>query len=203
MGHSGANTVVTTNPAKLQFTNPGTTNGTGFTDTFYYYGDIVVTNDGAQVNISMKRATSMFRMKTNDSKPANVKKFQFYYTGGSGALDATTGFGCVNSKQTVIVTLDDAQTGQPLTFDMYTFIHQEHGTVTFTVTAFNDVDSVLYTKEFKAQMKRNCITQYTGNFFTNGNEEEPDVPTEPEPEDPSSDVIYVDSEWADVFEYTF
>ena len=206
LGHSGTNNVTTTDPTKLQFTNPGSATGIGFTDTFYYYGDMTVSSDGAQVDISMKRATSMFRLKTADAKPANVKKFQFYYTGGSGALDATTGLGCVNSKQSVFVSLGDTQTGQPLTFEMYTFLHQESGIVTFTVTAFDDSDGVLYEKEFKASMKRNCITQYTGNFFTNDGGEDPetpDIPTDPTPSEPSFDGVYVDPEWGDVFEYTF
>lgn len=204
LGHSGATNVTTTNPSKLQFTNPSASNGTGFTDTFYYYGDLVVSSDGTQVNINMKRATSMFRLKTNDVKPSNVKKFQFYYTGGSGALDATTGLGCVNSQQSVFVTLDDVQTGQPLTFEMYTFLHDEEGAVTFTVKAFGATDNILYTKEFKnVSMKRNCITQYSGDFFTNDDVDTPDEPITPQPSEPSSGVVYVDPEWADVFEYTF
>ena len=206
LGHSGAGNVTTTNPAKLQFTNPETTNGTGFSDTFYYYGNMVVGGDGAQVNISMKRATSMFRLNTNDAKPSKVKKFQFYYTGGSGALDATTGLGCVNSQQSVFVTLDDAQTGQPLTFEMYTFLHDESGSVSFTVKAFGVTDNILYTKEFKnVPMRRNCITQYSGDFFTNDDGETPDEPVMPQPgpDEPSSSVVYVDPEWADIFEYTF
>ena len=204
LGHSGAGTVTTTKPEKLQFSNPSASGGTGFTDTFYYYGDMDVSSDGAHVDISMERATSMFRLKTSDVKPANAKKFQFYYTGGSGALDATTGLGCVNSKQSVFVTLDDAQTGQPLTFEMYTFLHQESGAVTFTVTAFDDYDDVLYTKEFKnVPMKRNCITQYTGAFFTNEDIEVPEGPTIPPSNDTSSNVVYVDPEWENVFEYTY
>lgn len=212
LGHSGAYTVPTTNPEKLQFTNPGATNGTGFTDTFYYYGDLIVSSDGVQVEINMERATSMFRLKTNDGKPAKVKKFQFYYTGGSGALNATTGFGCVNSKQSVFVPLNDSQTGQTLTFEMYTFLHDESGTVTFTVTAFDDNDAALYTKTFKVQMKQNCITQYTGNFFTNddvetpedpGSPEDPEYPVDPQPGSSSSNVVYVDPAWGEIFEYTF
>lgn len=209
LGHSGKANVPTTNPEKLQFTNPGASNGTGFSDTFYYYGDMAVSSDGAQVDINMMRATSMFRLKTTDAKPAKVKKFQFYYTGGSGALDATTGMGCVNSKQTVFVTLDDSQTGQPLTFEMYTFLHEESGTVSFTVTALDENDNVLYTREFKAPMKRNCITQYTGRFFTDDDEEPSNDPVDPPSDDvpptenPSSSGIYVDPVWASVMEYTF
>ena len=201
LGHSGAANIATKKPEKLQFTNPGTINGTGFTDTFYYYGDMAVSSNGVRVDIDMKRATSMFRLKTNDGKPKKVKKFKFYYTGGSGVLDATTGLGCVDSKQTVFVTLDDSQTGKLLTFEMYTFLHQESDTVSFTVTAYDDQDSVLYEKAFKAPMRRNCITQYTGNFFTNDDGKTPD--DGPSSNNPSSNVVYVDVEWDNIFEYTF
>ena len=112
LAHSCAANPTTTSAEKIQFNNTET----GYTDTFYYYGDLVVSGDKTTVDISMKRATSKFCLVTTDTKPANIKKFQFYYEGGSGALDATTGFGCVNSKQSVFVNLDDSQTDQTLQF---------------------------------------------------------------------------------------
>lgn len=210
LGHSGATNVATTNPAKLQFTNPSASNGTGFTDTFYYYGDMVVSDDGAQVSISMKRATSLFRLKTNDAMPSNAKEIQITYTGGSGALDATTGFGCVNSNQVVFMALDEELVGQPLEFNLYTFLRQETGKLAFTVKVFDANKTNIITKEFKdVPMKRNCITQYSGNFFTDGDSETPELPGEPEtPDTPQPDVtvsgtIYVDPDWAEIFEYTY
>ena len=205
LGHSGAANPTTTNPAKLQFTNPGSSNGTGFTDTFYYYGTMEVTSSGADVKIGMKRATSMFRLMTTDVKPAKVKRWQFYYTGGSGALDATTGYGCVDSKQSVFVDTGDELTGQPLTFEMYTFLHDETGEVNFTVKAFDSNNIILYTREFtKVNMQRNCITQMKGDFFTNdGDDPNEDEPEPSLPEEPSTTVVQVDPEWGQIFEYTY
>ena len=201
LGHSGAANPTTTNPAKIQFSNPGSSGGTGFTDTFYYYGTIVVGSSMVQVDISMKRATAMFRLKTADDKPAAVKRFQFYYEGGSGALDATTGYGCVASKQSVFV---DATESGPQQFEMYTFPHQEQDEVTFTVKAFDASDNILYQKVFaNVKMQRNCITQYTGKFFTNGDVTPPEEPEDPDPVEPSSLVIKVDPEWGQIFDITF
>jgi len=198
VGHSGAANPATTNPAKVQFTNPGGSNGTGFTDTFYYYGTLEVGSDGARLDITMRRATAMFRLKTTDVKPSAVKKFQFYYEGGSGTLDATTGFGCVNSKQSVFVETGDEQSGQMLEFEMFTFLHQETGEVSFTVKAFDADDAILFEKDFtNIKMKRNCITQYSGEFFTDG-----DVKVDPDTPSPSN-VIKVDPEWSEIFEYTY
>ena len=204
LAHSGKANPTTTDPAKLQFTNPGSSGGTGFTDTFYYYGDLTVSETASQLNVTMKRATSMFRLVTSDVKPAKVKKFQFYYEGGSGALNAVTGLGCVDSKQSVFVTLDDSQTGQTLQMDMYTFLHAETGNVTFTVKAFDANEDIVYSKEFaNVQMKRNCITRYTGDFFVGDDQNTPDEPVVPKPEEPSSDVVMVDPEWGEIFDYTF
>ena len=201
LGHSGAANPATTNPAKIQFTNPGASGGTGFTDTFYYYGTIVVGSTTTQVDISMKRATAMFRLITADEKPAAVKRFQFYYEGGSGTLDATTGYGCVASKQSVFV---DATASGSQQFEMYTFPHQEQDEVTFTVKALDASDNILYMKEFtNVKMQRNCITQYTGNFFTSSEVTPPDNPQEPDPSEPSSVAVKVDPEWGQIFENTF
>ena len=203
LGHSGAANPTTTNPAKIQFTNPSSSGGTGFTDTFYYYGTMVVGSSTAQVNISMKRATAMFRLKTADTKPTAVKRFQFYYEGGSGTLDATTGYGCVASKQSVFVDATESGCQQ---FEMYTFPHQEEDEVTFTVKALGANDNILYMKEFaNVKMQRNCITQYTGNFFTGDDVDVTpvDEPDEPDSSEPSSIVVKVDPEWGKTFDFTF
>lgn len=200
LGHSGAANPTTTNPAKIAFSNPTSSNGTGFTDTFYYYGTIVVNNGTTQLNINMKRATAMFRLKTTDTKPTAVKKFHFYYTGGSGTLDATTGYGCVASKQSVLVDATESGCQQ---FDVYTFPHQEEDEVTFTVKAIGANDNMLYSKEFvNVKMKRNCITQYSGKFFTNSDVTPPEEPDDSDSSEPSS-VIKVDPEWGQIIEKTF
>ena len=206
LAHSGKANPTTTNPAKLQFTNPGSSGGTGFTDTFYYYGNLTVGSSGTQLSINMTRATSMFRFVTTDVKPEKVKKLRFQYTGGSGALDATTGFGCVDSRQTVFVETGDELTGKTLQCDMYTFLHAETGAVTFTVKAFDKNEDVIYMREFEnVNMQRNCITQYSGKFFVSDDPQTPDPqPETPKEEDtPSSFTVMVDPEWGNVFRYNY
>jgi hypothetical protein len=204
LGHNGAANPATTNPEKIQFTNPQSSSGTGFTDTFYYYGTMEVDANGVKVNIGMKRATAMFRLMTTDVKPTKVKRWQFYYTGGSGALNAKTGYGCVKSQQSVFVDTGDDLNGQPLTFEMFTFLHQESDVVDFTVKAFAADNSILYEREFaKVMMQRNCITQYKGDFFTTGSNEQKDEPQTPETPETPSNVIQVDPAWGETFEFTY
>ena len=214
LAHSGKSNASISNSGPIAtFSNPES-NGTGYTDTFYYYGDMTVSGNNAQVNVSMKRATAMFRLKTTDAKPAKVKKLWFRYTGGSGVLDATTGYGTVNSIQVVFVPLDDSLTGETLEVDMYTFLHAETGNVSFSIKAFDASENIIseYTKEFAdVPMKRNCITRYTGNFFGNSTPDpgpdEPDNPDNPDnpddPKEPEPLVIQVDPEWGEIFDYSF
>jgi len=199
VGHSGTANPTTTKADQVKFTNQTASGGTGFTDTFYYYGTLTVSSNMSEQKYVLKRATAMFRLITTDSKPASVKRFYFYYTGGSGQLDATTGYGNVNSQQKVYIDLDASTDGKPLTLEVYTFPHQESKIVTFKIEALGDNDQTLYSKELKAQMERNVITQYSGNFFTSTT---PDPPTDPSTPDNNSSVL-VDTEWGNLLEYTF
>jgi len=189
VAHSGNDhATMKTDQPQATFTNynPDTSKGTGFTDTFYYYGDMTVSNEGATVNVSMKRTTAMFRLVTTDVKPEAVKKFQLYYEGGAKILDGTTGYGIGKAEQSVFVTFSDSQEGKPIEIDVFTFLHTETGKLTFTVKAFDAKDDVIYKKEFTdVPMQRNYITRYTGAFFTKDEPDVPDIPDTPEnPDDP-------------------
>ena len=70
-------------------------------DTFYYYGDLVVTDTKQSYDLTLTRAVAMFRLVlTDESVPSNVAKLKFYYLGGSSTFSPKDGAGCVNSKQT-------------------------------------------------------------------------------------------------------
>ena len=86
---------------------------------------------------------------------------RFYYTGGSGAFDATTGLGCVNSKQDVKF---DVVAGQN-EFDLYTFLHDVDGTIHLTVTGLDASGNELYNRLFDVPMEQNHITWLSGAFF--------------------------------------
>ena len=120
VGHSSNGNPTMTSPAKIQFTNTQ-----GFTDTFLYCCDVTIGEENVDLSVSLDRIVSLCRFVVTDDFPADVKKMRFYYTGGSGAFDATTGLGCVNSKQDVKfdVTADKKQ------FDLYTFLHDIDGTI--------------------------------------------------------------------------
>ena len=93
IAHNGDGNPTFTSPSQIKFP------GNKVTDTFYYYGQMEIEDD-ATYNVTLKRAVGKFRLVVKDNTPKNIKQMKIYYTGGSSTFDATTGYGCVNSKQT-------------------------------------------------------------------------------------------------------
>ena len=156
VGHSSSGNPTMTDPNKIQFTN-----ALGYTDTFLYYGQVTVGDDPLDKQVTLDRIVSPCRFIINDDFPSDVKQMKFHYTGGSGAFDAATGFGCVNSKQEVKVDASAAQKQ----FDLYTFLHDTEGTIHLTVTALDASGSDLYSREYDVEMEQNYITKLTVDFF--------------------------------------
>ena len=157
--HSSNGNPTSTNPLKIQFTN-----ATGFTDTFLSSDDITVkAEDPLEIDVTLVRIVALCRFCLTDDIPADVRKMQFYYTGGSGAFDAYTGLGSVNSKQTVTFDVTDGSQKQ---FDLYTFLHEESDNIALKVTALDASGNVLYERDFDVPMQQNHITWLTGAFFS-------------------------------------
>ena len=136
------------------------------TDTFYYYGDLVVTAEKQSYDLTLTRAVAMFRLVLTDEEiPSSVSKFKFYYVGGSSTFSPKDGYGCVNSKQTEIrpVSTDGI-------YEIYTLPHTEEDVLTkLTVTALDANDNILKERVFEnVPIIRNQVTRYTGSFFGSG-----------------------------------
>lgn len=156
VAHSSDGNPTMTDPTKIRFTNTQ-----GFTDTFLYSGTITIGAEPQTHTLTLRRITSLCRFVVTDDYPFNVKKMRFYYTGGSGAFNASTGFGTVNSKQEVKF---DVTSGQKQ-FDLYTILHNTEGTIHLKVSALDAADNVLREREFDVQLAQNKITWFTGAFF--------------------------------------
>ena len=156
VAHSSDGNPTMTDPTKIRFTNTQ-----GFTDTFLYSGNITIGAEPQTHTLTLRRITSLCRFVVTDDYPFNVKKMRFYYTGGSGAFNASTGFGTVNSKQEVKF---DVTSGQKQ-FDLYTILHNTEGTIHLKVSALDAADNVLREREFDVPLAQNKITWFTGAFF--------------------------------------
>ena len=125
------------------------------TDTFFYYGTLVVTDALQSYDLTL----------TDESVPSKVAKLKFYYLGGSSTFSPKAGYGCVNSKQTEIrpVSTDGI-------YEIYTLPHTEEDVLTkLTVTALDANDDVIMERTFEnIPIIRNQVTLYTGSFFGSG-----------------------------------
>ena len=160
IAHNGEGSATITSTEKVTFPN------NKVTDTFYYYGDLVVTSEVQSYDLTLSRAVAMFRMVlTDDEIPSTVTKFKFYYTGGSSTFSPSVGYGCVNSKQTEIRPVADDGT-----YEIFTLPHTEEDVLTkLTVTALDANDNTVKERIFEnIPVTRNQITRYTGSFFVNG-----------------------------------
>ena len=161
IAHNGEGSATITSTEKVTFPN------NKVTDTFYYYGDLVVTSEVQSYDLTLTRAVAMFRLVlTDEDIPSNVAKLKFYYTGGSSTFSPSAGYGCVNSKQTEIRAVADGIT----TFDIFTLPHTEDDVLTkLTVTALDANDNTIKERVFESvPVTRNQITRYTGSFFGSG-----------------------------------
>ena len=161
IAHNGEGSATITSEEKVTFPN------NKVTDTFYYYGDLVVTDSQQSYDLTLTRAVAMFRLVlTDDEIPSNVARLKFYYTGGSSTFSPSAGYGCVNSKQTEYRTLAPGLT----VFDIYTLPHTEDDVLTkLTITALDANDNTVKERIFEnVPVTRNQITRYTGSFFGNG-----------------------------------
>jgi hypothetical protein len=157
VGHSSSGNPTMTNLKKIQFTN-----STGYTETFMTCCTMNITEEPLEKQVSLDRIVSMCRFVLTDDIPADVKKMRFYYTGGSGAFNALTGLGSVNSKQSVSF---DVSSGNQKQFDLYTFLHEAESDIDLQVTAYDNDDNVLYERDFEVPMEQDHITWLTGAFF--------------------------------------
>ena len=157
VAHSSNGNPTMTDLTKIQFKN-----NQGFSDTFLtYIEDVEVTAENHTLLVTPQRIVSLCRVEITDDVPETVSQLRFQYKGGSGAFDAHTGLGSVNSIQTMDF---DVTTGQKQ-FDLYTYLHDTEGTIHLTVTAFDASENIVLQREFDIPMEREKITWFTGPFF--------------------------------------
>ncbi len=163
LAHNCSGNATTTDIEKIKFPD------NVVSDTFYYYDEVTVGSSTDTKELVLRRCVSMFRFDITDNIPTDVRTMKFYYTGGSSTFSALSGYGSVNSKQTVKFDITSAKQGKPAVFDVYTMLHSEEGTLKMTVTALDAAGNTLYEREFtEVPMTRNTITRYTGTFFEGG-----------------------------------
>lgn len=152
IGHNGSGNCTISSPEKVKFYK------NKITDTFFYYGTFnVIDGEDTDDYILLNRAVAQFKVHISDATiPAEAHSIKFYYTGGSSTLDAVTGYGCVQSRQTESFKLQEGKRD----FSVYTFPREENKGLKMTINILDaDAQSIKeYSKE-GVPVKRNNITQ--------------------------------------------
>ena len=159
---NSSETLDISNPQSISFAN-----AMGFSDTFYYYGDLTVTSSNQTLEITMLRATSLLSFTITDELPNNLYKIDMSYSGGSRILNATTGMGVTKANDKQEVRWNVSGYTAPLTLNEYTFLPTETGSLTLTVTAMDSNDKVIQERTFtNVPVQYGMKTVYSGQFFT-------------------------------------
>lgn len=139
------------------------------TDTFACCASLTVEDEEPiDQELTLQRVVAMVRLTVTGTIPDEVARLKFYYTGGSSTLNPSTGYGCVNSKQTEYrsVVID----GSPVnTFELYTAPHELNDVLKLVITAQDSNNQTLneWTME-DIPVTRNKITTWEGALFSGG-----------------------------------
>lgn len=134
------------------------------TDVYYYYGVFAIDAEQSY-DIALKRATAKLCFAMNDAVPFGIDKIEFYYTGGSSTLDATTGYGAVNSRQTETRDVEAVAHSGKSVYELYTIPHEDNKPLTLKVSAKTG-DKTKYVRTLnEIEIERGVETQFALNFF--------------------------------------
>lgn len=156
IAHCGNGNATVSSPEKVTFYK------NKVTDTAHYYGYLEVTGDETETSISLKRSVAKVRLHIKDDIPSTAKRIKCYYTGGSSTLDATSGYGCVNSKQTEERDMEPTCKD----YDFYTIPHQDGRKLQLTITVYDELGNTLASKELKdIETRQNEVTTCSISLF--------------------------------------
>lgn len=164
IAHNGEGNATISSPEKVTFPS------NKMTDTFSYHGTLTVLGGSpTEEDIELQRVVAMLRLTLSGELPADIARLKFYYTGGSSTLDPSTGYGCVNSKQTEYRTTTDENDMPVTVYELYTAPHELNDVLKLTVTALSADGSTLGEQVMEnIPVTRNKITTWTGNLFGSG-----------------------------------
>jgi len=135
------------------------TNAKGYTDTFFASKALTVGDSAINLEMNLSRVVAKVRFVNEDAIPEKADSIRIYYEGGSGSIDAQSGYGNVKSKQTAWFDKREA----PL--EIYTIPWQDDAYLEATIGTFQGGDLLTSTVIDSIPIRRNCITTCRGNIF--------------------------------------
>jgi hypothetical protein len=139
----------------------------------------------------LQRVVAMVRLTVTGTIPDEVARLKFYYTGGSSTLNPSTGYGCVNSKQTEYrQTVVDCE--KVRVYELYTAPHTQDDVLKMTITAQgSDGTAVNEWVMEDVPVTKNMITTWEGSLFGGSSEGEGGI------------TIELDADWDGTVKYNW
>ena len=197
IAHNGDKNATMTNPESISFTSNTLLKTT---DTFCWAGEVNVTPSTGTVNVTLTRATAMFRfILTGTMIHDQVSELHFAYKGGSAAVNPFTLEGTVRSNQRESFVIED---NSRKVFEIYTFPRYEDSDnariplkLDITVTAIDINGNAVKERVLNdVPIERNRITECRGDFFAGGTLEYATI---------EFGGIKVEPDWAGTDQYSF
>lgn len=135
------------------------TNAKGYTDTFFFTQRLEVDEEPIDLTVNLKRVVAKVRFVNEDAIPTKADSIRFHYTGGSGSIDALTGYGNVKSDQYAWRHKDSTP------FEIYTIPWQESDFLDVTIEAYQGSNRLTSSEVTHIPIRRNCITTCRGPLF--------------------------------------
>ena len=120
---------------------------------------LTVGDSAINLDMNLRRVVAKVRFVNEDAIPEKADSIRIYYEGGSGSIDAQSGYGNVKSKQTT--WFDKRETP----FEIYTIPWEDNAYLEATIGAFQAGDLLTSTVIDSIPIRRNCITTCRGALF--------------------------------------
>ena len=157
-------------------------------ETFCATQNVTVTSTTPlDLDVSLSRIMSMFRIVSTDAPSAGASKIRTSYAAGSKAFNPTTGL-ATNDDGFIVTNTKNVKDG---VLNVYSnlFLSTDEQTMNVTIEVLDASDNVLFTKLLEnVSFKRNRVTKATGAMFG---------------ADPSESTFKLETEWLDPIEVTF
>lgn len=159
VAHSGAGNLSVEGNDKIKFKD------NKVTDTYWGTADMTVSGP-TDCALHLQRVTARLCVDIAEAMPAQVSRMEFFYTGGSSTLGATTGYGVVNSRQTEVRTVSADMAGRATRFELYTLPHNDTGQLKLTIKALDAQGGTVAQAEYAdLPISRNATTTKSVSLF--------------------------------------
>jgi hypothetical protein len=185
VAHNGDGTATITSTEKVTFPS------NKMTDTFSCCETVELGEEPVERDLILYRVVAMVQLTVTGTIPDNVAQMKFYYTGGSSTLNPSTGYGCVNSKQTEYrQTVVDGE--KVRVYELYTAPHTQDDVLKMTITAQgSDGTAVNEWVMEDVPVTKNMITTWEGSLFGGSSEGEGGI------------TIELDADWDGTVKYNW